>query len=258
MPAYNSFEKRSQNSDKQGAIERYYALLGSGHSVGSTSNTSGPTRSKSEHGSTATAEPRQEETGCTRSLSVPLPHKTESCRTEEPQAAESAPLNKLGLDDRRQLVRESFSGSEPDTVRPAGAHAYVGHEEAIRFGDQKRPRFGKFPGIRKRIAFGALYTVIGVSVLIAGFSILHDGRDTEPTITRVQSDSSSRSEVVAIPGLAADRSEAVVEAQKSQKQVTNADSSQAHEPSRPAEPESAVPRTLQKLAVGVREPGSAV
>jgi hypothetical protein len=39
MPAYNSFEKRSQNSDKQGAIERYYALLGSGHSVGSTSDT---------------------------------------------------------------------------------------------------------------------------------------------------------------------------------------------------------------------------
>src|SRR4051794_9140028 len=156
MPAHNSFEKRSQNSDKQGAIERYYALLGSGHSVGSTSNTIGPIRSKSEHGSTATAEPRQskidggltdvtseiepagtapERTGCTRGLSVPLPHRTESCRTEEPQAAKSAPLNKLGRDDRRQFVRESSSGSEPDTVRPAGAHAYVGHEEAIRFGD---------------------------------------------------------------------------------------------------------------------------
>src|SRR3954451_8416273 len=122
MPAYNSFEKRSQNSDKQGAIERYYALLGSDHSVGSTSNTIGPTRSESEHGSTAIAEPRQakidgvltdvspeiewagtapEKTGCTRGLSVPLSHETESCRTGEPQAAESAPLNKLGLDDRR-------------------------------------------------------------------------------------------------------------------------------------------------------------
>jgi hypothetical protein len=195
-----------------------------------------------------------EETERTRGLSVPLPHKTESYRTEEPQAAKSAPLDKLGLDDRRRFVRESFSGSEPDTVRPAGAHAYVGHEEAIRFGDQKRPRFSKFPGIRKWIAFGALYTVIGVSVSIAGFSILHDGRDIEPTITRVQSNSSSGSEAIAIPGPAADRSEAVVEAQKSQKPVTNADSSQAHEPSRSAEPESAVPGTLQKLAVGVRDP----
>ena len=49
-----------------------------------------------------------------------------------------------------------------------------------------------------------------------------------------------------------------MEPQKSQKQVTNADSSRAHEPLRPAEPESAVPGTLQKLVVGVREPGSAV
>ena len=277
MPAYNSFEKRSQNSDKQGAIERYYALLGSGHSVGSTSNAIGPIRSKSEHGDTETAEPRQskidgaltdvtpeiasagtapEKAGCTRGLSVSLSYETKSCRTKEPQAAESAPLNKLGLDDRRQLLRESLPGSEPDAVRPAGAHTHVGREEAICSGDQKRRRFGKFPYVRKWIAFGALYTAIGVSVSIAGFSIVRGGRDAEPTTTRVHSDISSKTEAVAIPGPSADRSEAVVEAQKSQKQVTNAEPSQVHKPSQPAEP--AVPGTLQGLAVGVREPGSAV
>src|SRR5215217_3734803 len=31
---YNSLKERSQNGDKQGAIERYYELLSSGHSVG--------------------------------------------------------------------------------------------------------------------------------------------------------------------------------------------------------------------------------
>jgi hypothetical protein len=277
MPAYNSFEKRSQNSDKQGAIERYYALLGSGHSVGSTSNAIGPIRSKSEHGDTETAEPRQseidgaltdvtpeiasvgtapEKAGYTRGLSVSLSYETKSCRTKEPQAAESAPLNKLGLDDRRQLLRESLPGSEPDAVRPAGAHTHVGRQEAIRFGDQKRRRFGKFPYVRKWIAFGALYTAIGVSVSIAGFSIVRGGRDAEPTTTRVQSDIFSKTEAVAIPGPSADRSEAVVEAQKSQNQVTNAEPSQVHKPSQPAEP--AVPGTLQGLAVGVREPASAV
>ena len=278
MPAYNSLEKRSQNSDKQGAIERYYALLGSGDSVGSTSNTIGPLRSKSEHGDTVTAESRQskidgvltdvtpeialvgtapEKAGCTRGLSVPLSHETESCRTEEPQAAESAPLNKLGLDDRRQLLRESLPGSEPDSVRLAGAYTYASREEAVRSGDQKRLRFGKFPRVRKRIAFGALCTVIAVSVSIAGFSIVRGGRDAEPTTTRVQSDVSSRTAAIAIPGSAAGRLEAVVGTQKPQKEVTNADSSQAHKPSRPAEPDSAVPGTLQSLTVGVRETGSA-
>jgi protein involved in polysaccharide export with SLBB domain len=199
MPTYNSLKDRSQNSDKQGPIERYVALLGSGHSVGSTSNTICPIRSKSEHDDTETAEPPQSK------------------------------IDGILID-----------------VNP----------EIVSVGDQKQPRFGKFPGVRKWIAFGALYTAIGASVSIAGFSILHGGRDTKPTTTRVQSDISSRTDAVAIPGPTADRSEAVMEVQKSQKQVTNADSSQAHKPSRPTEP--AVPGTLQRLAVGVREPGSAV
>src|SRR4051794_9833999 len=278
MPGYNSLEKRSQNSDKQGAIERYYALLGSGHSVDSTSNTIGPLRSKSEHGDTVTAEPRQskiggaltdvtpeitlvgmapEKEGCTRGLSIPLSHETEICRTEEPQAAENAPLNKLGLDDRRQLLRENLPGSEPASVKSAGAHTFASREEAIHSGDQKQLRLGKFPRVQKRIAFGALCTVVAVSVSIAGFSIVRGGRDAELTTPRVQSDTSGRTAAIAIPGSAAGRLEAVVETQKPQKEVANADSSQASKPPRPAEPDSAVPGTLQGLTVGVRDTGSA-
>ena len=277
MPIINSLKERSQNSDKQGAIERYYALLSSGHSVGATSNTIDPVRSKSEHGDTTTAAPPQSKieraptdvdpeialvgtapgkAQCTRELSVSLSHETESYRTEEPQAAESAPLDKLGLDDREQLLRESLPGSEHDTVRSAGAHTDAGREEAIRSGDRKQLQSGKFPRMRKRIAFGALYTVIGLSVSIAGFSIVHSGRDAEPTTTRVQSDISSRTEAVATPGPAAGHSEAVVEAQKPQKQVANADASQAPKPSQPAQPDSAVPGTSQRFTVGVQETGS--
>ncbi len=278
MPNFKSLKERSQNSDKQGAIERYYASLSSGHSVGATSNTIDPVRSKSEHGNTTTAAPPQSKiegaptdvdpeialvgtapgkARCTRELSVSLSHETESYRTEEPQAAESAPLDKLDLDDREQLLRESLPGSEHDTVRSAGAHPYTGREQAIRSGDRKQLQFGEFPRMRKRIAFGALYTVIGLSVAIAGFSIVRGGRDAEPTTTRVQSDISRGTEAVAIPGPAAGHSEAVMETQKPQKQVANADASQAPIPSQLAEPDSAVPGTLQRLTAGVRGTGSA-
>ena len=58
VPAHPDSElnKCSSSSDKQGAIERYYELLSSGHSVGSTSNTVIPIRSKSEDGDTVTVE----------------------------------------------------------------------------------------------------------------------------------------------------------------------------------------------------------
>jgi hypothetical protein len=254
---YNSLKEHSQNSDKQGAIERYYALLGSGHSAGGTLNTVGPIRSKSEHGDTEAAEPPQsriegvptdvapeitvvgtaaEKAGYPRSLNVPLSRETERCRTEEPQAAESTSLNKRGSDNWEQLLRERLPGSERDPDRSTGAHTYAGRDEAIPSGNRERTRFGRFPRIRKRIALGALCTVIGVCVSIAGFSIVRGSRDAEPTTTRVQSNISSRTEAVAIPG---------------------ADSSQVHKPSPPAEPDSAGPGTLQRLAVGVRETGSA-
>ena len=48
--------KRSSSSDKQSAIERYYKLLSSGHSVDNTANTVIPNPSKSEDGDAVTVE----------------------------------------------------------------------------------------------------------------------------------------------------------------------------------------------------------
>jgi hypothetical protein len=279
VPAHphSSPKERSNNSDRQGAIERYYELLGSGHSVGGKWNTVEPIRSKSEHGGRAPAEPlqsgikgtatdisaevalvglRPEKVEGTRSLAIPLSYGMESYRTEEPPAAASASLSGPGSDDRKQLLRESLPGSKPDTDRSAGAHTPVGHEEVIRSGDQKKLRFSRFPRRRKRIAFGALYTVIAVSVSIAGFSIMRGGRDPEPTTTRAQSGISGRTEATAMSGQAADRSEAVVELQKPSKQVGNADTSQVPHSLRPAEPDLEVPGILQKPTAEVRGKGS--
>ena len=128
-------------------------------------------------------------------------------------------------------------GSERDAVRSAGAHAVAGHEGPTGSGDQQRLRFSKFLGIRKPIAFGAIYTVLAVSVSIAGFSVVRRGHDAEPTTARVQSDISSRTEAVATSVPAPGRSEAVVEPQKSQN-------------SRPAEPDFSSSRDIAKARGG--------
>ena len=52
----NGLNERSSSSDKQGAIERYYELLSSGHSVGGTLNTIVPIQSKSEDGDAVAVE----------------------------------------------------------------------------------------------------------------------------------------------------------------------------------------------------------
>jgi hypothetical protein len=225
-------EERSQCSDKQGAVERYYALLRSGHSVSATLNNHSPVRNESEHGNTVTTGAPQstingvptnvppemalvgrvpEKAQCTRDLSVPLSHETESCRAEEPQPVEGASHNKLGIKDWEQLFLQSLPSSESHTIKSTDAHTDAGRERVIRSGNQKRLRFSKFPLVRKRIVFGALYTAIGVSVSIAGFSIVRDGRDADPTTTRALSGVSSRTEAVAIPDPAAGRSDSVVE-----------------------------------------------
>src|SRR4051794_22773966 len=81
-------KERLKNSDRQGAIERYYELLGSGHSVDGKRNTVDPIRSKSEHGDTAPAGPPQsaiEETATDISAEVALvgrrPEKAEGPRS---------------------------------------------------------------------------------------------------------------------------------------------------------------------------------
>ena len=196
----SGLNKRSSSSEK-GAIERYYELLSSGHSVAGTLNTVVPIRSKSEDGDAATVEfsqpgidepatdvtpeiapggMRPKEAGHPRGPSVLLSHGTENCRTEEPQPAENASLNGNGSDNREQRLCESLAGSASDTVKSVGTYAYADREEAICSSDQKRLRFDKFSRVRRRIAFGVLYAVIAVSISIAGFSIMRGGRDAEP------------------------------------------------------------------------------
>ena len=53
----NVLRERLQNSDKQEAIDLYYELLSSGHSVGEILESLGDIRCKSEHGNITTAEP---------------------------------------------------------------------------------------------------------------------------------------------------------------------------------------------------------
>src|SRR5689334_19134877 len=112
----SDLNERSSSNDKQGAIERYYTLLSSGHAVDSRSNTVIPNRSKSEGADAATTElPKSwveeaasditpelalpgmhpNEAGHSRGPSVLLSHGAESCRTEESQAAEKTPLDEL-------------------------------------------------------------------------------------------------------------------------------------------------------------------
>jgi hypothetical protein len=270
----SGLNERSSSSDKQGAIERYYELLSSGHSVGGTLNTIVPIQSKSEDGDAVAVELPQsridetatdvapeialagrqpKEAGRSRVPSVLISHGVESFSTEEPQAAENASLNELGSDNREQLLRESLPESESDTVKSVGSYIYAGRKEAIRSSDQKRLRSNKFPRVRRRIAFGALYVVIAVFISIVGFSIMRSGRNAESTYAQL--DTSNRTEATTIQAPAGGGLE--IEDQKLQKQVANADSSQASKPSKPAEPGLVVPGTLQSLAVGVRETDSA-
>ena len=80
---------------------------------------------------------------------------------------------------------------------------------------------------------------------------MRGGLDAEPASTHVPSEISSRTKADAISAPTAGGSE--IAAQKSQKQVENANSSQAAKQSQPAELHPAIPGTLQSSAVGARE-----
>src|SRR3954451_25147545 len=107
--------ERLQNNDKQEAIELYYELLKSGHSVGEILESLGHTQCKSEHGNLTTAEhppsrvdratpdvtpeaalmgTAQENTPRTAGLTSPPEAKNFS--TEESRLTESTPLNEPG------------------------------------------------------------------------------------------------------------------------------------------------------------------
>ena len=198
-------EGRLQNMDKQRKIDLYYELLNSGHSVGEILNAVGPIRSKSKHGDTAISDhPQSELDGVTdvaseaalvdaaRADALCLPglgvtEEAERCRTEKPQVTQSPSLNRPGSDDGEQLLGKSLPGSEPNIVRPAGANAFLSHDEAVCSESLERLESSKDPSVARRVALLAVCTIAISSVSIAGFSIMLGGRVSEPTTTRFHS-----------------------------------------------------------------------
>jgi TPR repeat protein len=162
------------------------------------------------------------------------------------------PMSPGRTTDWEQLAKELFPESEPDTDRSAGAHTPTGRQVAIRSDDHEPLPSGKSPSVAKWMAFGALYAVAVASASIAGFSIVRGGRDAEPIVVTIPSDIPGRTEVAAIPGSSAARSEGVAEALKPTQQVVNAGA--AHEPKSPqaAEPISAVSDPPQGVNAEVR------
>src|SRR3954469_3812061 len=159
--------------------------------------------------------------------------------------------------DWDQLAKELFPESEPDTDRSAGAHISTGRELVIRPRDQELLQSGRFPSIAKRIAFGTLYIVIVASTSIAGFSIVRGNHDAKLTIVPIPSEVSGGTEVGAIPGSSAARSEAAAEALEPTGQVVNAETSHEPQSSPSAEPNSAVPDPPQGVTTGIRAKVSA-
>src|SRR5690349_18200367 len=130
--------EKLQSSDKAAAIELYYELLSSGHSVAEILGAVNPIPGESERGDTAVEHPRsgldqvatdftsevawvgaaQANTPSTGDLGVS--DVSEGCRTEGLAAADRASLHELGSEDRQQLLRDSLPGSEADAVELVG------------------------------------------------------------------------------------------------------------------------------------------
>jgi hypothetical protein len=275
---YHALSDRLQNNDKDGAIELYYELLSSGHSVGEILNGVDPVRSKAEQRNTAIAEPPRSEaeeaaTGlaCEAVLAEAAPagrsgasdpsgpcdaDGVEAGGTGEPGAAGNAPRDAFGPDNRERRQRESPSEAEPDIAGPAGVYSSKDAEAAFDAGNRERPWSGKFPGIVKTVAFWALCTGAIASASIDGFAILRREHRTEPAIARVQPTASgvSGTEAAAVPEAAADRSGAVAQDLEPGKPAASAGASPASEPSAPGEAE---PEVSRAVSAGVPETASA-
>jgi hypothetical protein len=180
--------QRLQNSNKQEAIELYYELLSSGHSVGEILDTLGHLQGKSENGNITPAEhPSSGVDGTARAGAF---------EAASAGAAQADTWRISGLD----------SPLEAENRRIGEPQAAVGSETAPS-NSQEPLQPGRFSNSAKRIAFGALCTAVA-SASIAGVAIVSGGRNADPGT---------------IPGLATSRSEVVVAIPKSSKQVANAE-----------------------------------
>jgi len=182
-----------------------------------------------------------------------LPLETENCRTNKSRAREDAVLDGLRSRNWRQRFGEDFVRPGPGTVRSSAVHSSNGGKIEIPSDNQELPQSGEFSNSAKRIAFGALYTIAFVTDSIAAFSIVSGGRNADPAVTRIQSGLSIGTEVVAIPGLTAERSETVAEIRKSNEPVMTAYTSRAPELSQTVKLGSAVSSPLPSDTAQMRQ-----
>ena len=257
--------ERLQITDKKDAIELYYELLTSGHSVGEILEALNSTKSKDENGSTAAAEYSQTASGrastniaadiapvpaapaktrCIPGLSTS--HAADSGRTAQAQAAASAPLKEQESDNREQLPDNSRE-PEPDIPVSAGSRASTDCEAALRPGDQEQIGLGRFSWTARRIAFATLCATAIALAAAGGFSIVHIDRDTRLASARVPSSIPGGIETAAVPRAEAGRAEAV-----ENKRVADANESRASEPLRSVEPVPVVPGPAQRVTAEVR------
>src|SRR3954451_20938822 len=146
------------------------------------------------------------------------------------KATQSAPLNELSSDNRGQLLDVGLPA-------PVGLRCPT---TTTRAGDQGWLRSYEVIIIAKSVAlFGFVAAMFALTALVAfsDVDILRGTREVQPRVTPIQSDISnvSRSEPIAMPGSAADRSKAVVDTLTPEKQVVNDSASPAPQPSRPGE-----------------------
>src|SRR4051794_20154133 len=166
----------------------------------------------------------------------------------ESKATHSARLNELGSDNREQLLDVGL----PALVGLRGSTA------TTRAGDQGWLRSDKVLSIAKNVAFwgsSAATLALAALVVLSDGDILRGAPDIPPKVTPIQSDSSnvSRTEPIAMPGSAADRSKAGVETSTPEKQVVNDSASSAPHPSRPGELPLSLSGPMQEAAIAVRE-----
>ena len=263
--SHSVLREHLQRINKQKEIELYYELLSSGHSVGEILHSLGSIQRESEHGNVATTEHSssgfdriapvvtsqdvlmsavQASTSRTSALTSPL--EVENYRTEESRITDSTVLDALGSGKWKRLSDENSPEPAPDITRSPALHPSNSGEIEASSSDQEASQADRFSNSAKRIAFGAFYTIAVASVSIVSYAIISGGRNVDSAFTHIQSDVSSGTEAVPIPGLEAGRSETVMEISQSNKELVNTGTSRAPQPSRAVEPSSAVSNPPQR------------
>lgn len=267
-------KERLQNSDKQEAIDLYYELLSSGHSVGEILKAVESLQGNSGHNSSAILQPQPAAHGtATRHASeiaevgaaevntqdsnglglfgdVEIRCAEEYKASKKHGTVEIRTNNDLVADNREQRFPESLIRSTAGVTSLEGAHISTGREIAVHRDDQKPFQPAKRRVIGKKIAFAVLYTATVASVAIAGFSVLNNGHNAESTTPHMQ-----QSEIAGKPGAvvisrAGDiRSGSAAAALPATNQIVSINSSHASQLPRTGEPDSTVAEPLQNAAM---------